>query len=402
MPFLSFLRVTPGGGHKNRYNEAASPLETHRKAVETSGESLRTDRVCPFFAALRPLHPGAAPAGSRSLPPGTSGEEVEVTVPPGTSASGFARLLREKGIVTEEADLLAWMVRMGIDRSLRAGIYRLHPGSPWEVAKEIRETRPRGFQRALIPGADWVDLTRGVSEDVWRDALSDPSLFPQPLRPLLPPKPEERLAFLLPDTYGVPEGSEGIPNLVRAASLAWWNRLGAAVQRGNWSRDTLLQRGILASLVEREVRSDEERPRVAAVFLNRLTRGMPLQSCATVVYAWKLRGEKRSTLSYRDLEIRSPFNTYRHRGLPPGPVGIPGLESWRAALEPAREEALFFFLGKDGKHVFSRTYQEHLRAQNALARKDAPSQGASRHTEPTAAMGQKSAPHLQEGDPNDP
>ena len=102
---------------------------------------------------------------------------------------------------------------------------------------------------------------------------------------------------------------------------------------------------------------------MAAVFLNRLNRNMPLQSCATVVYAWKLQGVKKASLIYRDLEIRSPYNTYRNRGLPPGPLGIPGEGAWRAALKPAREEALFFVLRRDGRHVFSRTYEEHLKVQ---------------------------------------
>ena len=289
--------------------------------------------------------------------------EVSVVLPSGTSAAGFARLLRDAGVVADEQALLEWMVTWRMDRTLRPGTYRLHPASPWEVALQLREARPEGIRITLIPGMDFLDLERLAPRQDWEVALGDDALFPPLLRPLLPHRPQDRIVFLLPDTYETPGGSDGVPSLVRAASRAWWGRVGPLVPSAQRTVAALERRGILASLVERESRDDVERPRVAAVFLNRLNRNMPLQSCATVVYAWKLQGVKKASLIYRDLEIRSPYNTYRNRGLPPGPLGIPGEGAWRAALKPAREEALFFVLRRDGRHVFSRTYEEHLKVQ---------------------------------------
>jgi UPF0755 protein len=101
---------------------------------------------------------------------------------------------------------------------------------------------------------------------------------------------------------------------------------------------------------------------ISAVFHNRLDRGMRLESCATVLYAL---GRYKPRLFERDLQVESPYNTYRHSGLPPGPIAAPGAASLRAAVDPAAEAYLYFVARGDGTHTFSRTYAEHLRAKNA-------------------------------------
>jgi len=115
----------------------------------------------------------------------------------------------------------------------------------------------------------------------------------------------------------------------------------------------------LASLVEGEAKLDSERALIAGVLKNRLERGMHLECDATVQYAL---GKHRRRLTYSDLQIDSPYNTYRYAGLPPGPISNPGLDCLRAALKPARTEYLFYVARGDGGHIFSRTYQEHLAA----------------------------------------
>jgi UPF0755 protein len=119
----------------------------------------------------------------------------------------------------------------------------------------------------------------------------------------------------------------------------------------------------LASIVEREVMVDEERPIVASVYLNRLAIDMPLQADPTVRY---VTAEERPQVLYRDLEIESPYNTYRHRGLPPGPIGSPGLASMLAVLNPAETDYFFFVSRRDGTHEFTKTYNEHLTARRLL------------------------------------
>jgi UPF0755 protein len=126
---------------------------------------------------------------------------------------------------------------------------------------------------------------------------------------------------------------------------------------------TRLEVVTLASIVEGEARADEERETIAGVYLNRLRIGMALQADPTVQYAIELAtGERKKRLYTKDYRTPSPYNTYLHPGLPPGPVNSPSIRSIEAALYPADVPYLYFVAGPDGHHVFSRTYQEHLRA----------------------------------------
>lgn len=115
----------------------------------------------------------------------------------------------------------------------------------------------------------------------------------------------------------------------------------------------------LASLVERETPKAEERPLVASVFLNRLHRRVPLQCDPTVVYALELDGSYSGALSAKNLPFESPYNTYRHIGLPPGPIANPGSASLQAALAPPETDYLYFVANTEGGHFFSKTLAEH-------------------------------------------
>jgi UPF0755 protein len=121
----------------------------------------------------------------------------------------------------------------------------------------------------------------------------------------------------------------------------------------------------LASIIEKEARFAEERPIISAVYHNRLRINMPLQADPTVQYA---KGQHASRVMYKDLETDSPYNTYKRTGLPPGPIASPGTASIEAALHPASVPYLFFFAHPDGHHEFTRTYNEHLAAQNKVTR----------------------------------
>ncbi len=116
----------------------------------------------------------------------------------------------------------------------------------------------------------------------------------------------------------------------------------------------------LASIVEWEYQAAEEQPIIAQVFLKRLEIGQPLESCATVLYAL---GKHKNYLLYSDLEVKSPFNTYKVAGLPPTPINSPGIASIQAVLNPAKTDYLYFISKNDGTHYFSKTYEEHLRAR---------------------------------------
>ncbi len=139
---------------------------------------------------------------------------------------------------------------------------------------------------------------------------------------------------------------------------------------------TLRQVVTLASLVETETAQPEERPRIAAVFLNRLRKGMLLQTDPTVIYALRKSGTYDGNIRKRDLDVDSPYNTYRHPGLPPGPIASPGRRSLRAVLDPAPVKDLYFVSRNDGTHQFSETLAEHERAVDRYQRSRARRGGA--------------------------
>ena len=141
----------------------------------------------------------------------------------------------------------------------------------------------------------------------------------------------------------------------------------------NWLYVAVLM--ALASIVEKEARLPEERPVIAAVYLNRLRDRIPLQADPTVQYAL---GKHVARVYYKDLELDSPYNTYRFRGLPPGPIANPGLSSLKAALVPADADYLYFASRNDGSHRFSRTLEEHNRAVVLLRKSEAEAESEAR------------------------
>jgi UPF0755 protein len=144
-----------------------------------------------------------------------------------------------------------------------------------------------------------------------------------------------------------------------------WQRIAPAESKGD---TTGLEHGrpvisvvTLASLVERETPKPEERPLVAGAFANRLQKRIPLQCDPTVIYALQDAGRYNGRLTGTDLHFESPYNTYAHPGLPPGPIGNPGEASLRAALDPAKTDYLYFVANTQGGHFFAATLAEHNR-----------------------------------------
>ncbi|MBA7542674.1 Endolytic murein transglycosylase [subsurface metagenome] len=165
--------------------------------------------------------------------------------------------------------------------------------------------------------------------------------------------------YLFPDTYEVPKkyGAEKMLEVMLSNfnQIAIENKFTEKAEKIGFSLNEII---ILASIIEKEAKFSEEKSKVSSVFYNRLEIGMKLQSCATIQYILETPKE---ILDENDLKIDSPYNTYLHKGLPPGPICNPGFDSIMAALEPEEEDYLYFVLGENGKHIFSKTYQEHLR-----------------------------------------
>lgn len=296
-----------------------------------------------------------------------SAQKIEVTISGGMSAGDAARAIQEAGVVKNANKLIKWMVKFGIDRSLKAGTYLIAPGDEISVANQLKTSTPQTFNITIIPGTRYRGLIKVFrlledNDELLLNALSEKENFPIELQELLPDDPKDRIIFLLPETYSLAPGNSVVSQTVKRASKLWMERVGKYLLEHADKKFTV-ERGILASIVEGEAKIKEERPILAGIFLNRIQKRMPLQSCATVIYCWDELGIKKKSLTYKDLEVQSPYNTYKNYGLPPGPISIPSEGSWISALNPEMTDFLFFFATANGNHIFSKTYEEHLKKQ---------------------------------------
>jgi UPF0755 protein len=289
-----------------------------------------------------------------SAPPG-SGRTVELTVPRGVGARGVAALLEDSGLVRSRHYLLWRYSKMEGEPPLQAGTYllcdtlsadsilaRLASGRVMPVPTQWL-TVPEGLrlEDALKLVSDSLGISRAALDSLARDSAFLDRLGVPGLE-----------GYLFPETYELADtlsAAQVIGRMVRTGLSRWEPPEG-------WSRHRTLT---LASIVEREAKVDAERPLIAGVFLGRLRRGMRLESCATVQYAL---GGVRERLLYSDLEVESPYNTYIHPGLPPGPICSPGIASIRAAVSPDTSEGYLYFVSRgdgSGRHLFARTHSEH-------------------------------------------
>jgi UPF0755 protein len=260
----------------------------------------------------------------------------------------------------------------GVDRSVHAGVYEFPAGtSPWEVLTmlatgkkaALRFTVPEGL---TIPEVSTLAAEKlGIRADSFTAAARDSVMATA----LLGIQVASFEGFLRPETYLVPadiNARELVRVMAEGFKSEWKPAWNARLDTLKMNR---LQLVTLASIVEGEARADEERETIAGVYHNRLRIGMALQADPTVQYAIMLkRGRKKPRLFIRDYAFPSPYNTYLHPGLPPGPVNSPSRRSIEAALYPASVGYLYFVAGPDGRHVFSKTYHEHLRAIRRIRR----------------------------------
>ena len=303
---------------------------------------------------------------------GTNPAPERVSVPPGTTFSAVTDSLAAHGVVGNRLWFTLLARVRGADRSVRAGAYEFGPRlSAWRVLDILAEGREASRRFTVPEGLTVLDLAAlawqrlGIPGDALiaaaRDSAAATALLGFPV-----PSFE---GFLRPETYTVPL-SLSAPGLVRLMAQGFeadWKPEWTA--RLDTLRLTQLQLVTLASIVEGEARADEERETIAGVYHNRLRIGMALQADPTVQYAIALKtGQRKPRLYVKDYQFPSPYNTYLHPGLPPGPVNSPSRRSIEAALYPAKVPYLYFVAGPDGRHVFSRTYDEHRRAIARLRR----------------------------------
>src|SRR2546423_4085605 len=289
------------------------------------------------------------------------GAPVRVIVPRGASFGQAADSLGRAGIIGSPKLFTLYGRLTNGDRNIKPGTYLLKHGTPWtDIVNALNGghglvntvTIPEGWTISQITPA--LAKTLKVPVDSVAAAVRDTAMLAR----LDLPNPTLE-GYLFPDTYAFPIGTtarQAVREMVYSFERRWkpaWDSSAVAMKI---NRNDLVT---MASIVEKEARVPEERPVIAAVYYNRLRRGMLLQADPTVQYAL---GHHVGRVLYKDLTIDSPYNTYVHKGLPPGPVASPGAASLAAAANPASVQYLYFVASPDGHHEFRMTLEQHTNA----------------------------------------
>lgn len=349
---------------------------------------LRITLLAVLFSLL--MCGGAVWYGSQLLLPPESAEGiVRISIPPGTGTSSIAEQLEQKGMIRNASAFLYYIKWKKEGAKFQAGEYDMSLGMTHDeiieqfnagrTVKEetIRLTVPEGFIAEQM-AAKLTEL--GLDGEGFIALLHTPEQFASSLPGAIPEDPRLLIpmeGYLFPETYEFskaekPDASAIIERMLKELS----RKLGSLPE--DW-KQVMEARGLTfhelltaASLIEREAVLKEERALIAGVIYNRLQKPMPLQIDASVQY---LFDEPKERLFHKDLQIESPYNTYLHQGLPPGPIASPSIESIYAALYPEETSYYFYVTKKDGTsgHYFSETYEQHLE-NIALSNKNASAQ----------------------------
>lgn len=303
------------------------------------------------------------------------GAPVRVIIPRGASFGQAADSLSHNGVIGSAKLFTLYGRVVGGDRNIKPGTYLLKHGTPWSSIIDALNgghglvntvTIPEGWTISQITPA--LAKTLKVPAESVTAAVHDTALLAR----LDIPNPTLE-GYLFPDTYAFPIGTtarQAVREMVYSFERRWKPSWDSAALAMNINRNDLVT---MASIVEKEARLPEERPVIAAVYYNRLRRGMLLQADPTVQYAL---GHHVGRVLYKDLAINSPYNTYVNKGLPPGPIASPGAASLAAAANPANVQYLYFVASSDGHHEFRMTLEQHATAvrqvRAAMPKKPAP------------------------------
>jgi UPF0755 protein len=289
------------------------------------------------------------------------GQSTRVIIPRGATFANAADSLSKANLVGWKKVFRLYARATGGDRNIKPGTYLLKHGTPWkDIISALNGghglvntiTIPEGYSIAQI--TPLLARTLKVLPDSVTAAVHDTSMLAR----LDIPVPTLE-GYLFPDTYAFPVGTtarQAVREMVYDFERRWKPEWDSSAADLKINRNDLVT---MASIVEREARLPEERPVIAAVYYNRLQKGMLLQADPTVQYAI---GHHVGRVLYKDLTTESPYNTYTHKGLPPGPIASPGVASLAAAANPASVPYLYFVAGRDGHHEFRTTLQEHTSA----------------------------------------
>ncbi|HUS60554.1 MAG TPA: endolytic transglycosylase MltG [Acidimicrobiales bacterium] len=365
-------RRDPSG---DRSDEAGAAGDADRVYIDQVGPMGRKRRwpwvlLAMTIVGLLLLGLGAVVLQRQIDPPGDPGAEVAVSVPLGTSVQGIASILDEKGVISN-AKVFRYYARLKGIGGFQAGQYTLRQRTAYDDVISALRTGPKiDYQKLTVPEglrleeiADRVAKLPGRDREVFLAAARSGEV-----RSAFEPDGSNNLEGLLfPDTYFVDKGDserEILERMVQAFD-------DAATKAGVLQAEKAVglspyEAVVVASLIEREAKLAADQPKVSQVIANRLAKGMLLQIDATVLYAI---GHKERVL-FKDLEVDSPYNTYKVKGLPPTPIAAPGITALRAAVHPEPGPWIYYVVIKgDGTHAFAETAAQHA-ANIRLAEKN--------------------------------
>ena len=359
----------------------ADDPRTAKRVARRLREHLRLASLVAVAVAVAVAGCGGEPAGA----------PVRVVVPRGASLRVAAESLASQGVIGSATVFRLYAAWSGRDRAIKPGTYELRPGTAYAELIDAL-VAGRGLSRTITVVEGWelrqivpqlarvLELPRDSVEAAVRDSA---------LRARLAVPTPTLEGYLFPATYTFVAGTsarEAVARMVARFEQAWQPAWDDRLQALALSRHDAVT---LASIVEREARRPEERPVIAAVYYNRLRRGMRLQADPTVQYAL---GRHTDRVLYKDLEAESPYNTYRNAGLPPGPIGAPGAPSLEAAVQPAKVPYLYFVAHPDGHHEFRTTFAEHTVAVREARRLRAAAERETARAQPERDSGRGAPP----------
>ncbi|NLP29677.1 MAG: endolytic transglycosylase MltG [Clostridiales bacterium] len=289
---------------------------------------------------------------------------IAITIPSGTSTQRIGDILESHGVIANSRFFKLKAKLDKLDGRFKAGDYYLSPSMDMDEIMQIIQTGTENTLRFTIPEgydikrtADVLQSNGLINTEEFLKVVKDGD-FDYWFLTDTPKGPNRLEGYLYPETYEV--FATATERDIIDKMLSQFNKLFTEdhYERANELGMSINEVITLASIIEREAVVPEDRPIISGVFHNRLKIGMKLQSCATVQY---ILGEQKTILTTEDTQIDSPYNTYIIEGLPPHPICSPRIESINAALWPTETDYLYFLAKGDGSHVFSKTYEEHLR-----------------------------------------
>ena len=327
-------------------------------------------RVLASIAAVLLVGIGAlGVAAYRALQPASpSAAEIVVEIPRGSALRAVAAKLEAAGVI-RSARAFALLARLQRRAdALRAGEYALAPSlTPGEVLDRLAAGAVMTHRVVLPEGLRMEEIAARIEAAGLGSAADFLVVARDPASAAAFGVEGANLeGYLFPETYELARGVpvQDIARMMVDHFLSVWRPIEPSARARDLSMREVV---VLASLIEKETGAPEERPLIAAVFLNRLGRGMRLETDPAVIYG--IAGFDGNLRRIHLQDASNPYNTYQHAGLPPGPIANPGAAALRAVVDPATADYLYFVARKDGTHQFSRSYGEHVRAVNRFQRK---------------------------------